>query len=135
MMRAKGRASLEALKATVEQEWQQLKDIRRRITPAVTATTVRVSAEHLLACVIILSNDPLTHNSKCSRPRCTPWLKPVLQAQDPVSRASPGVRAPPRSILKRRSSIRPAHQEQARAVQQGGQENAGVEVQCREAAA
>ncbi len=42
MMRATGRPSLEALKATVELEWQQLKDIRRRITPAVTAPSVRV---------------------------------------------------------------------------------------------
>ena len=49
-MRVKGRPSLEALKATVELEWQQLKEIRRRITPAVTAASVRV-IRSLCACV------------------------------------------------------------------------------------
>ena len=61
-MRAKGRPSVEALKATVEQEWQQLKDIRRRITPAVTAASVRVDIKY--ACVrasravVTLMHDP-----------------------------------------------------------------------------
>ena len=42
LVRARGRTSLEALKATVEQEWQQLKDIRRRITPAALDPSVRL---------------------------------------------------------------------------------------------
>ena len=43
-------------------------------------------------------------------------------------RASPGVPAPPKSILKRRSSIRPVLQECA--VHQDGQENTGVEARA-----
>ena len=42
LVRVQGRPSVEALKATVDREWQHLKEIRRSIIPAVITPSVRL---------------------------------------------------------------------------------------------